>query len=60
LIGLAAASKTTDEKRLDKEPDEKQIPVDDVPAFGVQLRFAWRTINEWLAQRRHTNGTKAA
>ena len=47
-------------ERPDKHrPAEAEaIPLDDVPAFGVQLRFAKRTVKDMLAQlRRRRNGS---
>jgi hypothetical protein len=32
---------------------EDVIPLNDVPAFGVQLRFAKRVLQDMLAQFRH-------
>ena len=41
-----------------KTPDDRDvIPVDDVPAFGVQIRFAKRKIAELLAHLRSSNGS---
>jgi hypothetical protein len=40
------------------QKDAEAIPVDDVPAFGVQIRFAKRTLQDLLAQfRTSRNGS---
>jgi hypothetical protein len=36
------------------------IPLDDVPAFGVQIRFAKRVLRQMLAQFRHTRRSGAS
>ena len=43
--------------------DEKRddvIPLNDVPAFGVQIRFAKRVLQEMLAQFRHRRRSGAS
>jgi hypothetical protein len=38
--------------------DPEVIPANDVPAFGVQIRFAKRVIKDMLAQlKRRSNGS---
>ena len=44
---MPAPSTSSDAKR------DEVIPLNDVPAFGVQLRFAKRVLQEMLAQFRH-------
>jgi hypothetical protein len=44
---MPAPSTSPDAKR------EDVIPLNDVPAFGVQIRFAKRVLQEMLAQLRH-------
>jgi hypothetical protein len=44
-------------------PDAKRddvIPLNDVPAFGVQIRFAKRVLQEMLAQFRHRRRSGAS
>lgn len=37
--------------------DDDVIPVTDVPAFGVQIRFVKRVLQDVVAQLRHRNGS---
>jgi hypothetical protein len=44
-------------------PDAKRddvVPLNDVPAFGVQIRFAKRVLREMLAQFRHRRRSGAS
>jgi hypothetical protein len=40
-----------------KRDDADSIPVNDVPAFGVQFRFAKRTVQDMLAYLKRRNGS---
>lgn len=63
---MTMASRSTEHTPKSPNDDEQRdvIPVNDVPAFGVQFRFTKRVFQEWLAERRRRNGdehsTKAA
>jgi hypothetical protein len=40
-------------RQSNRDPKQDVIPLNDVPAFGVQIRFAKRVLQEMLAQFRH-------
>jgi hypothetical protein len=44
----------------DAKRDDDVIPLNDVPAFGVQIRFAKRVLQEMLAQFRHRRRSDAS
>jgi hypothetical protein len=49
----------TTRQRDDVKRDDV-IPLNDVPAFGVQFRFAKRVIQDMLAQFRHRRRSAAS
>jgi hypothetical protein len=40
-------------RQSNRDGKQDVIPLNDVPAFGVQIRFAKRVLQEMLAQFRH-------
>jgi hypothetical protein len=44
---------TTPQMSRESHRDDDVIPANDVPAFGVQMRFAKRVLRELFAQLRH-------
>jgi hypothetical protein len=51
---------TTPQLRPETKRDEDVIPVNDVPAFGVQIRFMKRVLQDLFAQLRHRNGANGS
>jgi len=48
-------------RQLDHDPKRDDvIPLNDVPAFGVQIRFAKRVLQEMLMQFRHRRRSGAS
>jgi len=52
---MSTARRLNDEAKRDDV-----IPLNDVPAFGVQLRFAKRVLQEMLTQFRHRSRSGAS
>ena len=55
MRAMSTARRLNDEAKRDDV-----IPLNDVPAFGVQLRFAKRVLQEMLTQFRHRSHSGAS
>ena len=51
---------TTPRMSHDAKRDDDVIPVNDVPAFGVQIRFVKRVLRDMFAQLRHRNSSNGS